>query len=226
MSRRVNAALAALCIALAIGLLTVLFSPPHGGSARQPSIASETNQKSHSLVIRFWRWTTHDAVAFYTSLLAAFTFVLAISTIGLWLVTYFTLRHARNEAARQAEDMRNSIAAAVHSADAGRAAAVEAQKSNLLASDIARRQLRAYVFLERAEVVSNGLTLGATLIFRNSGQTPAYDVKVYSQMAVTPKDDPPQTLTTDAAVPFGHVNIGPGGSFAPPRGAHAPFREK
>jgi hypothetical protein len=32
-------------------------------------------------LLRFWHWTTHDPVAFYT-------FVLATSTIGLWIVTW------------------------------------------------------------------------------------------------------------------------------------------
>jgi hypothetical protein len=46
------------------------------------------------LVIAFWRWTTHDPVAFYTSVLAVFTGVLSISTIGLWIVT---ARGVRNQ---------------------------------------------------------------------------------------------------------------------------------
>src|SRR6516165_385306 len=36
----------------------------------------------------FWRWTTHDAVAAYTA-------VLAISTIGLWIVTALGIRNQR-----------------------------------------------------------------------------------------------------------------------------------
>jgi hypothetical protein len=38
----------------------------------------------------FWRWTTHDAVAAYTA-------VLAVSTIGLWIVTARGIRNQRRD---------------------------------------------------------------------------------------------------------------------------------
>jgi hypothetical protein len=41
-------------------------------------------------VTTFWRWTTHDAVAAYTA-------VLAISTIGLWIVTMRGIRNQRRD---------------------------------------------------------------------------------------------------------------------------------
>src|SRR5262245_242066 len=42
---------------------------------------------SSDLLIAFWRWTTHDPVAFYTSMLALFTAVLGISANGQWIAT-------------------------------------------------------------------------------------------------------------------------------------------
>jgi hypothetical protein len=45
-------------------------------------------------LISFWQWTTHDPVAFYTSVLALFTGILGLSTIGLWIVT---ARGVRNQ---------------------------------------------------------------------------------------------------------------------------------
>jgi hypothetical protein len=41
-------------------------------------------------LIAFWRWSTHDPIA-------AFTAVLAISTIGLWIVTALGVRNQRRE---------------------------------------------------------------------------------------------------------------------------------
>jgi hypothetical protein len=41
-------------------------------------------------LIAFWRWTTHDPVAVYTA-------VLAISTIGLWIVTARGIRNQRRD---------------------------------------------------------------------------------------------------------------------------------
>jgi hypothetical protein len=41
-------------------------------------------------LVAFWRWTTHDAVAVYTA-------VLAISTIGLWIVTALGIRNQRRD---------------------------------------------------------------------------------------------------------------------------------
>ena len=40
------------------------------------------------VLVAFWQWTTHDAVAAYTA-------VLAISTIGLWIVTALGIRNQR-----------------------------------------------------------------------------------------------------------------------------------
>jgi hypothetical protein len=44
-------------------------------------------QAEENWLYSFWKWTTHDPVAFYTSALALFTGILGVSTIGLWIVT-------------------------------------------------------------------------------------------------------------------------------------------
>jgi hypothetical protein len=41
-------------------------------------------------LLAFWHWTTHEPVAFYT-------FVLAVSTIGLWIITWRGIRGQSNE---------------------------------------------------------------------------------------------------------------------------------
>jgi hypothetical protein len=48
-----------------------------------------------------WRETLNDPTALFTFWVAFFTFVLAASTIGLWIVAICTLRHSRETAERQ-----------------------------------------------------------------------------------------------------------------------------
>jgi hypothetical protein len=52
--------------------------------------AAGEDHEQKNILQRFWEWTTHDPVAFYTS-------VLAISTIGLWLVTFIGIRNQSRE---------------------------------------------------------------------------------------------------------------------------------
>jgi hypothetical protein len=60
-------------------------SPPNCQSEATKSARS--GEACASVLDRFWNWTTKDAVAFYTSILALFTGVLGASTIGLWIAT-------------------------------------------------------------------------------------------------------------------------------------------
>jgi hypothetical protein len=95
----------------------------------------------------FWAWTTHDAVAFYTSVLALFTGVLGVSTVGLWIATNRTLKHAQ---------------------------------------ETAQRQLRAYLTVESGGVVllNNATQINASIIFKNTGQTPAYGVMTWASVGI------------------------------------------
>ncbi len=89
---------------------------------------------------------------------ALFTVVLAISTIGLWRVTGRTLEHSKTSS---------------------------------------ERQLRAYVFLSGQSISSSarrdvavalgaGTNAVAHLQFRNTGQTPAYDVQIFGDIDLVP----------------------------------------
>lgn len=190
MLTRLNPLLVSLCIALAIALVVELTSPFHGTPYYEAvNAADDTGQHQENYFRAFWRWTTHDPVAFYTSLLAIFTFVLAVSTIGLWIVTYLTLRHAREDAARQAKDMDDSIRAAMQSASAGRAAALEMRKANLLAADTREQQLRAYVFIAEGHIEAVMTDDGRRFItghvaFKNHGQTPGYKFTTHATLRI------------------------------------------
>src|ERR1044072_2364273 len=88
MRARVNTVLAALCVALAITVTVQAISPFHRDQNNETAqSAADHGQNQQSYLAAFWKWTTHDPVAFYTSVLALFTGVLGASTIGLWIQT-------------------------------------------------------------------------------------------------------------------------------------------
>jgi hypothetical protein len=159
-------------------------------AAQQQQLEKRLNgvQPKDNRLYSFWEWTTHDPVAFYTFILALFTLVLAVSTIGLWIVTYLTLRHARDDAERQAKEMQETFRIG--------------SGANQIAATNAERQLRAYVTAPRVILTTHRLpsTLSATnhlkagpidtfdmvVVFRNGGQTPARNVIIKVSSAEIP----------------------------------------
>ncbi len=81
------------------------------------------------------------------------------------------LEHARTEATEQAVRFKKQLKAATD-------AAVAAQRHVEVAEDTARKRLRAYVYVEAVRLHwYNETTVNLRIVFRNSGQTPALDVK-------------------------------------------------
>jgi hypothetical protein len=75
--------------------------PQHGyHSAQSQKEDNPTNGKGE-VHKSLWERTWEDPVAFFTLWIAIFTFVLAASTIGLWIATILTLSHSRETAERQ-----------------------------------------------------------------------------------------------------------------------------
>lgn len=107
---------AALGFLVAGCLLSSTPEPRHKQEVSQytPNKEDENNFPRES----FWQRTTNDPTALFTFWLALFTAGLTISTVGLWAVTYLTLRHARQDAARQARDTEKSLDASVKAANA------------------------------------------------------------------------------------------------------------
>jgi len=106
-----------------------------------------------------------DPMIRYTFWLMIFTGVLAISTIGLWVVTLFARK-----------DTKKAVGAAQKSADA-------AEKIVLTMQDTAQRQLRAYICIPGATIKlikkSDSMYAHVVLRYKNAGQTPGYDVKTW-----------------------------------------------
>ena len=114
-----------------------------------------------------------DALARYTLWLVIFTAILAVSTIGLWIVTAKTLRHAQRDADRQARDMKASISAA----NAAASAAVAGQRAWIKLS----AEMGPIYFEETADrsVRSpGGIILPILYRLDNVGNTPATNVQV------------------------------------------------
>jgi hypothetical protein len=128
---------------------------------------------------RIWDKTTDDPVAFFTFWLAIFTFVLAFSTIGLWVVTW-------RSGVKQSRETRASIKAAEDSAAASVGALAHAR-------DTAEREFRPWLTLN-ARLISHvdvdpirhnyeddeeGVAFFIELQCRNVGKVGAWNV-IYS----------------------------------------------
>lgn len=122
---------------------------------------------------------TDDRLANYTWWLVAFTGVLAISTIGLWLVTWLAGR-------RQSREMQASLAVAVKAAEA-------AEKSSSIAEAALFTVEAAYPYVMiRAHGIDvqneriRGVTIGdvVSFCFTNYGRTPAAITEVISDLRI------------------------------------------
>ncbi len=78
--------------------------------------------------------------------------------------------------------------------------------------DNARRQLRAYVFPDQANLVwqGNAKPTGAEIVLKNSGQTPAHRVSTVAMITVS--DYPLHDNLTIPPIPPNHTVIPPAGS--------------
>ncbi len=80
--------------------------------------------------------------------------------------------------------------------------------------DNGRRQLRAYVFPDQANLVWQGIAkpTGAEIVLKNSGQTPAYRLSTVAMIAVS--DYPLRDNLTVLTIPSNHTVIPPAGNYA------------
>lgn len=121
-------------------------------------------------------------------ILAAFTILLAFFTLSLWAAT--------NRLAEEAKEA--------------------SEKSRVLAEETAKRQLRAYLSVDAAELRDLAVDLKpeGQIRIKNSGATPAYDVTTL--ITLTAVKDPLELAEyLKRAVPVGPSQIGPGGTLSP-----------
>jgi hypothetical protein len=123
-----------------------------------------------------------------------FTFWLVLATFGLAIVAVIQIGFLN-----RAERISANIAqAAKDSAEA-------ANQAVILSDKTAGRQLRAFVFISRAEIsdIMSDQKLTAKIVVKNFGQTPAYDVGTSIRVHTTPF---PLIMELN-------TNIGPGGDI-------------
>jgi hypothetical protein len=98
--------------------------------------------------------------------------------------------------------------------EAAESAAKAAIKSNEIASSSATASLRAYVGVDSATWhIEDGSTTGkVTLVVKNYGQTPAYDVAIYIDFAYLdpPFEPAPYNMSRAVFAPLSRVILGPG----------------
>jgi hypothetical protein len=123
-----------------------------------------------------------EKIAFYTEVLALFTALLAV--VSAWQ-GYFLYR-ADKTAALTASAARDSIE---------------------LAGNTAVRQLRAYIFPETAILQNSASSPVCSVICKNCGQTPAYDLTVWTttSAAFYPLEIAPSGPDTPRAESCGHL---------------------
>lgn len=193
MLRWVALASAVVCVVAFAG---VIVSRPSMLPSQQEQSAERNNEHPKKEANKtLWDSWFPDALALYTLALVVFTAVLAFG--GLYQLR--ALERAELISAEAAK-------AAKESADVARDAVRLAEKT-------AERQLRAYVFVESVEMITEGRIVRAVLSIKNSGQTPAYDLVVYvgissrgsSDVFVPPKPDD---------IRLDKISVGPGMSIS------------
>jgi hypothetical protein len=138
------------------------YSQQQHAEQRAKSKRTEENQ-----LYAFWRWTTGEPVTFYTFVLAIFTGVLGISTVGLWFVTW-------RSGIRQSRDMEGAIAAARAANEISREAIIADQRAWVTVGDM---QFENGLIFKK-----NGADLALSVKVANVGKTPALDVHTQMEM--------------------------------------------
>ena len=125
--------------------------------ARQPEYSNQNNGQSKSNK-SLWERTTEDPTAFFTAWVAAFTCILAVSTIGLWIVTW-------RSSVKQSRDMAESIKAAQRNTDIAERALTELERPYLFILDF------NWLLVEEAK--TDGGESGFSYSVMNGGKLPA-----------------------------------------------------
>jgi hypothetical protein len=161
---------AAVFVVALIGLMMVYSSqPPYQPQQQQSAEEGHPHEDRGDSRESFWKRTASDPIALYTLGLLIFSMVLA----GAAVAQLKSLIMANEVATRSAEAARKS-------ADAARDAVTLADKT-------AERQLRAYVLIYDSQIcLKENMLVVAGVGYKNSGQTPARDVVVWTKIEGRP----------------------------------------
>jgi hypothetical protein len=140
--------------------LPFLYTVPRYGETANTCATEESKSAG------FWAKTSCDPTAYFTLWLVAFTGVLAVSTIGLWIVTW-------RASVSQARDMKASIAASEKSADIAKEAMIAGERAFVFATGLTP-------FWE-IEPTTNLYNWRFRPNWKNSGDTPTKRMTMHSE---------------------------------------------
>jgi hypothetical protein len=144
----------------AIGFLAAAsFGLHHDGDGPSAAGAGATHA--------FWDKAADDPVAYFTLWLVGFTGVLALSTIGLWLVTW-------RSGVRQSKETRDAIQVARHANEIGRSGIIAEQRAWVSVGDL--KIDKDILFRE------HGANISISVMIKNIGKTPALGVHTAMEM--------------------------------------------
>jgi len=179
----------------------IMYVPPHYHAADNQQANEHPAQQENKN--GFWEKAGDDPVAYFTLWLVGFTGVLAISTIGLWIVTW-------RASVSQARDMKASIIAAEKSAEIARDAMIAGERAFVFTTSIT-----GYYDVDSAGLYHRRFRP----LWKNSGDTPTRKMTMHSACELRTTVLPPGFDFDYATVETGTALIPPnteiGGSLAP-----------
>ena len=148
--------------ATVVWALLSVFQPKYDAAQGQTHQAASTESKEIVPAKE-----VEDRLATYTLWLVIFTAVLAVSTIGLWVVTW-------RSGVRQSRDMENAIAAAQEANRISREGIIAEQRAWITAGDLNIESEPVYG--------KDGITIQVSVQITNRGKTPALNVHTAMEM--------------------------------------------
>jgi hypothetical protein len=153
-----------------------MYSSPqhHATSNHQPDEHPTEKENKNG----FWEKAGDDPVAYFTLWLVGFTGVLALSTIGLWIVTW-------RAGASQARDMKASIKAA----EAAASAVTQAERAHIFIKIVSQTFMDGWTSADLGRVTPDGqvaVPVTVEFSFKNYGKTPAVLKEVSRDIVVSP----------------------------------------
>lgn len=152
-------------------------------------------------IFRFLIWFANAFDEHGEAVIAAFTIVLAISTIGLWRSTR-----------KLWEAGEKQIAIAAFAANSSEQSARAAHRAAAIMDQTAERQLRAYVLTSECKISAIEGIAEALVIAQNYGQTPAHELKSWMGIRLRKLPVTDDLFDTDA-VPVSKASHGAGAPF-------------
>ena len=152
-------------------------------------------------ILRFVFWFANAFDKHGEAVIAFFTIVLAISTIGLWWSTR-----------KLWEAGEKQIAVAAFAANSSEQSARAAQRAAAIMDQTAERQLRAYVLASECKISAIESIAEASVIAQNYGQTPAYELESWIGIRLRKFPVTDDLFETEAA-PISKAAHGAGATF-------------